>query len=124
MYAWRDQAGASRARTPVTQGLWLAAMLCVALIAIPGAPASQKTTYFLSLGDSFAMGRQPIGGHAGFHAPRGYKQGYADQLLKLVRYRYEQLQAREARLWWRKHADPDRTHRLVSLPRRLPTLRG
>ena len=56
------------------------------------ASAASKATYYLSLGDSLAQGYQPIGGPASSAAPPGYGQGYADQLFKLERDRYTQLQ--------------------------------
>jgi lysophospholipase L1-like esterase len=56
------------------------------------ASAAAKATYYLSLGDSLAQGFQPIGGPASSAAPPGYNQGYADQLFKLERGRYTQLQ--------------------------------
>jgi lysophospholipase L1-like esterase len=62
-----------------------------ALFAASPATAGDKVQYYLSLGDSLAQGYQPIGGPwvpLGFP---GYNQGYPDQLLKLVRDRYEQL---------------------------------
>jgi lysophospholipase L1-like esterase len=69
------------------------AVLAVALVVVPGAPAASKATYYVSLGDSLAQGYQPIGGplQSG-SAPPGYNHGYADQLFKLVRDRYTQLQ--------------------------------
>jgi len=70
--------------------------LVLALLAVPGAPASSKATYYLSLGDSLAQGFQPIGGPLSPESPPGYNQGYADQLFKLTRDRYEQL--REVKL--------------------------
>jgi lysophospholipase L1-like esterase len=57
------------------------------------ASAASKATYYLSLGDSLAQGYQPIGGPPVFGgAPPGYDQGYADQLFKLERGKYTQLQ--------------------------------
>jgi lysophospholipase L1-like esterase len=56
------------------------------------AHAASKATYYLSLGDSLAQGYQPIGGPLSSAAPPGYDQGYADQLFKLERDRYAQLQ--------------------------------
>ena len=38
------------------------AVLAAALLAVPGAPAGSKATYYVSLGDSLAQGFQPIGG--------------------------------------------------------------
>ncbi len=72
------------------------ALLVVALLLVPGAPASSKATYYVSLGDSLAQGFQPIGGPSSRESPPGYNQGYADQLFKLTRDRYEQL--REVKL--------------------------
>jgi lysophospholipase L1-like esterase len=70
---------------------------CALIAAVAGAHASpahaaSKATYYLSLGDSLAQGSQPIGGPASSVAPPGYAQGYADQLLKLERGSYAQLQ--------------------------------
>src|SRR6266571_4224478 len=49
--------------------------------------------YYLSLGDSLAQGYQPIGGtRSSTVIPTGYNQGYADQLFKLERDKYTQLQ--------------------------------
>jgi lysophospholipase L1-like esterase len=71
--------------------------LLAALIATPGAPASSKATYYLALGDSLAQGYQPTGGPLkSGNAPPGYNHGYADELFKLTRERYEQL--REVKL--------------------------
>jgi lysophospholipase L1-like esterase len=67
------------------------AALVLALVLVPGAPASSKATYYLSLGDSLAQGYQPIGGPLSPESPPGYNQGYADELFKLVRGRYTQL---------------------------------
>ena len=69
----------------------LAAVLA-ALIATPGAPAASKATYYLSLGDSLAQGYQPIGGPWSPTGLSGYNHGYADELFKLTRESYEQLQ--------------------------------
>jgi lysophospholipase L1-like esterase len=58
------------------------------------AGAAIRPTYYVSLGDSLAQGYQPIGGPR-THAVLpiyGYGQGYADQLFKLERGRYTQLQ--------------------------------
>jgi lysophospholipase L1-like esterase len=63
----------------------------VALLAASPAAAADKTQYYLSLGDSLAQGYQPIGGPWSPLGFPGYNQGYADQLLKLERGRYEQL---------------------------------
>jgi lysophospholipase L1-like esterase len=54
--------------------------------------AASKATYYLSLGDSLAQGYQPVGGPPSSAAPPGYDQGYADQLFKLERDKYTQLQ--------------------------------
>jgi lysophospholipase L1-like esterase len=70
--------------------------LVLALLAVSGAPASSKATYYLSLGDSLAQGYQPIGGPPSPESPPGYNQGYADQLFKLARDGNEQL--REVKL--------------------------
>jgi len=74
----------------------LLALLAAALLVVPGAPASSKATYYVSLGDSLAQGFQPIGGPPSPESPPGYNQGYADQLFKLTRGRYKQL--REVKL--------------------------
>ena len=62
-----------------------------ALLALPVASAASRVTYYLSLGDSLAQGYQPIGGPYSPLGSPGYNQGYADQLLKLVRQPEEQL---------------------------------
>ena len=73
--------------------LSILAMSFAALIATPGAPASSRGDFYLSLGDSLAQGYQPIGGPLkSGNAPPGYNHGYADELFKLTRERYEQLQ--------------------------------
>jgi len=59
--------------------------------AAPGALASTKATYFLSLGDSLAQGYQPTGGPWSPTGTSGYNHGYPDELLKLTRAGYEQL---------------------------------
>jgi lysophospholipase L1-like esterase len=74
----------------------LFAVLATALLLVPGAPASSKATYYVSLGDSLAQGFQPIGGPPSRESPPGYNQGYADQLFKLVRHDHTQL--REVKL--------------------------
>ena len=76
--------------------LVLALLVAVALLLVPGAPASSKATYYVSLGDSLAQGFQPIGGPLSRESPPGYNQGYTDQLFKLVRGQYAQL--REVKL--------------------------
>jgi lysophospholipase L1-like esterase len=70
--------------------------LLAAIVATPGAPASSKASYYVSLGDSLAQGYQPIGGPWSPGASPGYNQGYTDQLFKLERERYPQL--REVKL--------------------------
>src|SRR5262249_46072440 len=57
-----------------------------------GADDTNAVHYYLSLGDSYAQGYQPIGGPPSPLGFPGYNQGYADQLLKLVRNRYDHLQ--------------------------------
>jgi lysophospholipase L1-like esterase len=60
----------------------------IAVIAmLLAAPESRAggVQYYLSLGDSYAQGYQPIGGPWSPLGFPGYNQGYADQLLKLVR---------------------------------------
>ena len=80
-----------RLRAPLALGL-----LVAALVVVPGAPASSKATYYVSLGDSLAQGYQPTGGPFSADSPPGYNHGYADELFKLVRERYTQL--REVKL--------------------------
>jgi lysophospholipase L1-like esterase len=64
----------------------------VALLAlVSAAPAAAGSRYYLSVGDSLAQGYQPIGGSWTPLGFPGYNQGYADQLLKLVRQPSEQL---------------------------------
>jgi len=70
----------------------VAALVAVAtLIAASTSHADSGTRYYLSLGDSLAQGYQPIGGPLSPLGFPGYNQGYADQLLKLVRDPNEQL---------------------------------
>jgi lysophospholipase L1-like esterase len=57
----------------------------------PRALAAGKATYYVSVGDSLAQGYQPIGGPYSPLGVDGYAQGYANQLFKAVRDRYEQL---------------------------------
>lgn len=64
----------------------------VAATAPRGAFAASKATYYVSVGDSLAQGYQPIGGPNSPLGIDGYNQGYADQLFKAVRDRYQQLQ--------------------------------
>jgi lysophospholipase L1-like esterase len=73
----------------------LFAQVALVALAVAGgrASAASKATYYLSLGDSLAQGYQPIGGtRSGTVIPTGYHQGYADQLFKLERDTYTQLQ--------------------------------
>jgi lysophospholipase L1-like esterase len=73
-----------------------AATLVVTLVAAPVSRADNGVEYYLSLGDSLAQGFQPVGGPSSPVGFPGYNQGYADQLLKLMR-------------------EPSRTVRLVKL---------
>jgi lysophospholipase L1-like esterase len=61
------------------------------LMAASASHADSGVRYYLSLGDSLAQGYQPIGGPWSPLGLPGYNQGYADQLLKLVRDPNEQL---------------------------------
>jgi lysophospholipase L1-like esterase len=61
------------------------------LMAASASHADSGVRYYLSLGDSLAQGYQPIGGPWSPLGFPGYNQGYADQLLKLVRDPNEQL---------------------------------
>ena len=73
----------------------LFALAALVALAVAGgrASAASKATYYLSLGDSLAQGYQPIGGtRSSTVIPTGYYQGYADQLFKLERDTYTQLQ--------------------------------
>jgi lysophospholipase L1-like esterase len=75
--------------------LTLMAALAVAAggpVAHARADGTKAVHYYLSIGDSFAQGYQPIGGPSSPLGFPGYNQGYADQLLKLVRNRYDHLQ--------------------------------
>ena len=63
-------------------------VLAAALLAAPTARADEAVRYYVSLGDSLAQGYQPIGGSP---FGDGYNQGYADQLLKLLREPAEHL---------------------------------
>jgi lysophospholipase L1-like esterase len=76
-------------------GFAAAAVLATALGAAvaPDARAANGSDnqYYLALGDSLAQGYQPIGGPDSPVGFPGYNQGYPDQLLKLVRDRYDQL---------------------------------
>jgi lysophospholipase L1-like esterase len=71
--------------------LLVAAATLVAALVAAAPPAAADTRYYLSLGDSLAQGYQPIGGPWSPRGDQGYNQGYADQLLKLVRQPNEQL---------------------------------
>jgi lysophospholipase L1-like esterase len=64
--------------------LLLAAAFVAALVTVAPAAAADGR-YYLALGDSLAQGYQPIGGPWSPLGFPGYNQGYADQLLKLVR---------------------------------------
>jgi lysophospholipase L1-like esterase len=73
----------------------LLALVALVALAVAGgrASAASKASYYLSLGDSLAQGAQPIGGtRSSTVIPTGYYQGYADQLFKLERDTYTQLQ--------------------------------
>jgi lysophospholipase L1-like esterase len=73
--------------------LALAAVASALPTTAPGAPGASKATYYVSVGDSLAEGYQPIGGPPGASlGVDGYEQGYANQLFRAVRSRYEQLQ--------------------------------
>jgi lysophospholipase L1-like esterase len=66
--------------------LLVTAALVAALVAAAApARADVGVRYYLSLGDSLAQGYQPIGGPWSPLGFPGYNQGYADQLLRLVR---------------------------------------
>jgi lysophospholipase L1-like esterase len=67
------------------------ALLATASSAVASSRDAADVRYYLSLGDSLAQGYQPIGGPWSPLGFPGYNQGYADQLLKLVRDRYEEL---------------------------------
>jgi lysophospholipase L1-like esterase len=73
----------------LTRLLLTAAAIVAALVASV-ASAAAGSRYYLSLGDSLAQGYQPIGGPWSPLGFPGYNQGYADQLLKLVRQPSEQ----------------------------------
>jgi lysophospholipase L1-like esterase len=72
--------------------LALATVAGVVAASAAGASAASKATYYVSVGDSLAQGYQPIGGPPSPLGVDGYAQGYANQLFKAVRDRYEQLQ--------------------------------
>jgi lysophospholipase L1-like esterase len=67
----------------------LALMAAIGVGWVGTARAGDGVTYYLALGDSLSQGYQPIGGSP---FGDGYNQGYADQLLKLVRKPAEHLQ--------------------------------
>jgi lysophospholipase L1-like esterase len=71
--------------------LFVVLAITATLMSSVSAGADTGVRYYLSLGDSYAQGYQPIGGPWSPLGFPGYNQGYADQLLKLVRDRYEQL---------------------------------
>jgi len=76
----------------MTRALLLAVLAVVATLMTAGrSGADTGVRYYLSLGDSYAQGYQPIGGPSSPLGFPGYNQGYADQLLKLARDRYGQL---------------------------------
>lgn len=71
--------------------LTVLAAVALAVVLVGGAPiatAASKVTYYVSLGDSLAAGYQPVGSDPHF----GGSHGYADQLHKLIRDGYDQLQ--------------------------------
>jgi len=75
----------------------MATVVALALMAMPvvsrsEAAAASKATYYLSVGDSLAQGYQPIGGPHTNSPASGYAQGYANQLWKLARGSFTQLQ--------------------------------
>jgi lysophospholipase L1-like esterase len=78
-------------RRSVKFRLPFAAAVVAVLLAPQVSRADSGVHYYLSLGDSIAQGYQPIGGPPAPLGFPGYNQGYADQLLKLVRDRYEHL---------------------------------
>src|SRR5262245_24615784 len=82
------------ARRSTTRLIVLTVLTIAAAGPVPTARAGDGAAvhYYLSLGDSYAQGYQPIGGPWSPLGFPGYNQGYADQLLKLVRRRYEHLQ--------------------------------
>jgi lysophospholipase L1-like esterase len=64
------------------------ALVAAALLAVPGAPAASKATYYVSLGDSLAQGFQPIGGPRSPESPPGYNRTYdhGSQLAEAVAF--------------------------------------
>jgi lysophospholipase L1-like esterase len=78
--------GSGRTVSRALRGLAVILVLASALgLAAPVDAAPKPTTYYLSLGDSGAQGKQPIGGPHTDSAAAGYNQGYADQLFKQAR---------------------------------------
>jgi lysophospholipase L1-like esterase len=76
----------------VTRFVSILAVVAVAgMLAATSASADGKATYYVSVGDSLAQGYQPIGGPNSPLGVYGYAQGYANQLFKAVRNRYEEL---------------------------------
>ena len=78
----------------MTRFVALVASVSVLVLAAAGTAGAAIRPTYVSLGDSLAQGYQPIGGPR-THAVLpiyGYGQGYADQLFKLERGRYTQLQ--------------------------------
>jgi lysophospholipase L1-like esterase len=72
--------------------LLLVFALVAGLLLAPGANAeASKATYYLAVGDSVAVGGQPIGGPWSPYADPGYNHGYPEELLKLERDEYQQL---------------------------------
>jgi lysophospholipase L1-like esterase len=83
-----------RKEAPVTRFTSVLALVAVVsfLASTSAASAASRATYYVSVGDSLAQGYQPIGGPPSPLGIDGYAQGYANQLFKAVRDRYEQLQ--------------------------------
>src|SRR5262245_23697530 len=90
----RRQTVVGRRETTVTRlAVVLAAVVVTSVLATTSAAsAASKATYYVSVGDSLAQGYQPIGGPLSPLGVDGYAQGYANQLFKAIRHRYEQLQ--------------------------------
>jgi lysophospholipase L1-like esterase len=80
---------AGRSRRMVTRALrGFAVVLVLAGWLWPTAPveaAPERTSYYVSVGDSLAQGLQPIGGPNTGSSAAGYNQGYANQLFKQAR---------------------------------------
>jgi lysophospholipase L1-like esterase len=78
-----------RSRRTVSRVLRVLAVILVSASmlwrAAPVDASGGSDTYYLSVGDSLAQGFQPIGGPHTNSAAAGYRQGYADQLFKMVR---------------------------------------